>query len=377
MKNSKGIPRGIEKTIVLRTTRKRKVHRKERGDTALVCEDVHYFKEGFCISPSPGDEKRKTLGLYGVPADFVTLLREGDIVKVEPDGRITLLWETAARRNALFLTDHCNSRCIMCHQRLEEHPRHHHEEAKRTVSLLRSDTLPAFGITGGEPTLALDGLIDILDICRKRFPGASVQLLTNGRRFSDFQVVTRLIESSPRRLLFCIPLFADNDVEHDFITGACGSFEETITGIHHLVRYRRPIEIRVVILRQNAGRLRDLAHFLFWNFPFAVHVAFMAMETSGVAGNNLDEVWIEPVEYMEELGQAVLFLHQRMMNVSLYNLPLCLIPERIRPFARDSISEWKKTYVPECGGCREMEACGGFFATSVRKPSYLRRFYPP
>jgi His-Xaa-Ser system radical SAM maturase HxsC len=374
MKESRGIPRGIEGTQVLRITRNRNVHGKEKRETALVCEDSGLFNEGFCISPSLGGEKRKTLGLYGVGADFVAFLREGDIVKIEPEGRITLLWETAARSNALFLTDHCNSRCIMCPQRPEEHPCHHDQAAKKTISLLKSDTPPAFAITGGEPTVALDGLIGVLDICRKRFPEASVQLLTNGRRFSDFQVVTKVVEHSPRRLLFCIPLFADNDVEHDFITGAIGSFKETITGIHHLVRYRRPVEIRVVIVRQNSERLRDLAHFLFWNFPFAVHIAFMAMETSGVAGNNLERIWIEPVDYMEELRQAVIYLHQRMMNVSLYNLPFCLIPERIRAFARDSISDWKKTYASECKGCAEIASCGGLFATSVRKPAHLHRF---
>jgi len=156
--------------------------------------------------------------------------------------------------------------------------------------------------------------------------------------------------------------------------GARGSFKETIRGIHHLVRHRRPIEIRVVIVRQNAKRLRDLAHFLFWNFPFAVHVAFMAMETSGVACSNLDEVWVEPLDYMEELRKAFCYLHQRMMNVSLYNLPLCLIPEGIRSFAGASISEWKKTFLPECARCGQTAVCAGFFATSVRKPAGIHPF---
>jgi hypothetical protein len=72
---------------------------------------------------------------------------------------------------------------------------------------------------------------------------------------------------------------------------------------------------------------------------------------------------------MEELRQAVCYLHQRMMNVSIYNLPLCLLPEGIRHFARDSISEWKKTFLPECECCGQTAVCAGFFATSVRKPA--------
>jgi His-Xaa-Ser system radical SAM maturase HxsC len=374
MKESKGTPHGIRKTQVLRITGSEKVHRKEKCDTALLCHDGSLMRGTFCITPALVDEKRKSSGLYGVPADFMPLLREGDVVKVEPDGRLTILWETAARHNALFITDCCNSRCIMCPQRPEERPRHHDDVAVRTLSLLRSDHPPAFAITGGEPTLAFEGLVRLLETCTERFPEASVQLLTNGRRCSDFAVASRIIGSSPRRLLFCIPLFADNNLEHDYITGASGSFSETINGIHNIVRHSRPVEIRVVIVRQNAKRLKDLAHFIFWNFPFAVHVAFMAMETSGTACTNLDEIWVEPSEYAEDLERAVLSLHQRMINVSIYNIPLCLLPEKTHQFARDSISDWKKIFLPECGGCSRIASCGGFFATSVRKPTPVRPY---
>ncbi|MGV8119611.1 MAG: His-Xaa-Ser system radical SAM maturase HxsC [Candidatus Xenobiia bacterium LiM19] len=367
MKESKGIPHRIDSPQVRRITLSPRTHRRERDDTALICNADRTPDEGFCITSSQGDGR--VAGLYGVSGDFLSLLREGDIAKITPDGQISLLWETSSRHNPIFLTDCCNSRCIMCPQTPEKNPRHHDEEAKRMLRLLQLSEPPAFGITGGEPTLALDGLVDILEICRKRFPGASVQLLTNGRRFADFQVATRVAERSSSGILFCIPVFADNDVQHDEITGVAGSFSETITGIHNLVRYRRAIEIRVVIVRQNAARLRDLAHFIFWNFPFAVHIAFMAMETSGSACTNLDQVWVEPAQYRQELEKAVLFLHQRVMKVSIYNLPHCLLSERFRPFARDSISDWKKTYVPECEGCSRKESCGGFFATSVRKPA--------
>jgi len=367
MKESKGIPHRIDTLQVRRITLSLRVHRRERDDTALICGTDETLREGFCITSS--QDSAGMSGLFGVPGDFLSSLREGDIAKITPDGQIRLLWETSSRHNPIFLTDCCNSRCIMCPQKPEKNPRHHDEDAKRMLRLLQVSEPPAFGITGGEPTLVLDGLVDVLQICSRRFPGASIQLLTNGRRFADFQVATRVVESCPGSLLFCIPVFADNDVQHDEITGASGSFYETITGIHNLVRYRRPIEIRVVIVRQNAARLVDLAHFIFWNLPFAVHVTFMAMETSGVACANLDKVWVEPAQYRNELERAVHFLDQRVMKVSVYNLPHCLLSEKFRRFARDSISDWKKTYVPECEGCSKKKSCGGFFATSVRKPA--------
>lgn len=37
------------------------------------------------------------------------------------------------------------------------------------------------------------------------------------------------------------------------------------------------------------------------------------------------------------------FLFNRGVPVSIYNLPLCLIPAHLSHFARQSISDWKKT----------------------------------
>lgn len=53
------------------------------------------------------------------------------------------------------------------------------------------------------------------------------------------------------------------------------------------------------------------------------------------------------------------------MNVSIYNLPLCLLEEPIRRFARDSISAWKKNYLEQCDQCTVKEKCGGVFDTSA------------
>lgn len=374
MKENKGNPSGLKSTNILRITHSPNNHRKEKSETALILKEDGFNGEGFVISSAENKGKDSIQGLFNVPSNFINTLKEGDIVKIEPDGRLTVLFETSSRYNALFLTDFCNSRCIMCPQKHEENPKNHYEDTKRMLELINSTNPPAFGITGGEPALLADELSEILSICRKRFPDSPVQLLTNGRCFSDFRVANKVSEQSPRRLMLCIPIFADNETEHDFITDREGSFRETIKGIHNILRFGLPIEIRVVIVRQNSERLGDLANFIFWNFPFALHVTFMAMETSGVAATNIDNVWVEPMDYAKELEKAILFLNQRMMNVSIYNLPLCLLPENLHKFARDSISEWKKTYLPECSECKKRESCGGFFATSMKKPAGIKPF---
>ena len=57
--------------------------------------------------------------------------------------------------------------------------------------------------------------------------------------------------------------------------------------------------------------------------------------------------------------QLTLFLQR--MNVSLYNFPLCTIPDFYRKYAVRSISDWKQKYLDECTGCVEKDYCGGFF----------------
>jgi His-Xaa-Ser system radical SAM maturase HxsC len=339
---------------------------------ALVTDQADHKNNAIILTSVSANSENPSPGLYGIPAGFLAHLNDGDIVKIEPDGELQLIWESASRHNALFLTDYCNSECIMCPQIPEQKPKHHHETAKKVLSLIQPKSPLSFGITGGEPLIVSDGLSEIFDICRERFPDVSIQLLTNGRLLSDFNLVSKLMKNCPLRTLFCIPLYSDNDVEHEAITGAPGSFAETIKGIHNLIRYRRPVEIRVVIVKQNSKRLKDLAHFIFWNFPFAAHIAFMAMETSGVASENLEKVWIDPFDYSDELEQAVTFLHQRVMNVSIFNIPLCSLPEKLRPFARDSISDWKKTFIPECRQCAKQSECCGFFATSVKIPEHIK-----
>jgi hypothetical protein len=52
------------------------------------------------------------------------------------------------------------------------------------------------------------------------------------------------------------------------------------------------------------------------------------------------------------------------MNVSIFNTPLCLLHEQCHPFARQSISDWKNEFVPQCGDCSKRTSCAGFFTSA-------------
>ncbi|MEK7308358.1 MAG: His-Xaa-Ser system radical SAM maturase HxsC, partial [Nitrospirota bacterium] len=56
---------------------------------------------------------------------------------------------------------------------------------------------------------------------------------------------------------------------------------------------------------------------------------------------------------------------QRGMNVSIYNIPLCLLPERLWKFARQSISDWKNSFGMKCFECSVRERCSGMFESGM------------
>ena len=90
----------------------------------------------------------------------------------------------------------------------------------------------------------------------------------------------------------------------------------------------------------------------------------MQMETTGIADNNLHELWIDPYDYNHELREAVLLLNDRGITTYIYNAQLCVLPPELRRFAKQSISEWKNVFLPVCEGCSLKCECAGIFSTN-------------
>ena len=239
------------------------------------------------------------------------------------------------------------------------------------MKLVDAHSVSHIGLTGGEPTLKPEALRILIRFCRRRFPAAALSLLTNGKKFEDLEFTRSVAGIEHPNLIYCISLYSDTDTEHDRIVGIPGSFRQTVKGLHNLALFRQRIEIRVVLFRNNYQRLPSMAEFIYRNFPFVVHVAFMGMECTGLASTNLDQVWIDPTEYALELKAAVLHLSRRAIPVSIYNLPLCLIPHEVWRFSKNSISTWKNIYVDQCKDCSMRINCGGVFSTSVKQSNSI------
>jgi His-Xaa-Ser system radical SAM maturase HxsC len=298
-------------------------------------------------------------------------LEEGDVVLLDKTGGITVLYKNNSPHNSLLATNRCNCLCVMCPQPPTADPSDLLQNNLDLITLLDAKKTPYLGITGGEPTLLGQDLIRLVEACRARLPQTMLTLLTNGRKLKDLEFARALVQAGYPYMVIEIPLFADNDTEHDAIMAAKGSFYETIQGLHNLARLGHPVGLRTVLHALTVPRLTQYAEFIYRNLPFVGQVAFMGMETRGLASENLEKLWIDPFDYQDQLTEAARYLIRRMVPVSIYNHQLCLLPPRLWPFARQSITGWKQAYPPLCRPCTRKESCGGIFCTGEKHSAHL------
>jgi len=303
-------------------------------------------------------------------------LSRGDVVYLQPTGHVRTLYRRESRHNVIFATDHCNSLCLMCSQP----PRDVDESGKmaehlRLISLMDPNT-PELGITGGEPTLLGNDFLRLISACKEQLPNTSLHVLTNGRFFYYTEFTRNLADINHPDLMLGIPLYSDMDSIHDHVVQARGAFNETMIGLHNLGRHSVKVEIRVVIHRLTYQRLLALAEFIYRNLSFASHIALMGLETMGFAISNIDQLWIDPHDYRNELALATDFLASRGMHVSIYNHQLCVVPRELWRFCRKSISDWKNLYLPVCDACGVKYDCGGFFSSSVNRNRVSKHLSP-
>jgi His-Xaa-Ser system radical SAM maturase HxsC len=308
-----------------------------------------------------------TQGVYVHPSVYLDVpirFDDGDILRITPDGECLRIYESSSDENILLITEGCNNKCLMCPQPPKKNYPSLKSEIYELLNLI--ETSPnTLGISGGEPTLAFDDLIFAAEVLKNKHPTTYIQLLTNARILSDYKKVKSICNILGNRINFCVPLYADCSEIHDEMVQFSGAFDDTMEGLANLARLKANIEIRNVITKINVNRLPDWSYFIYRNISSISHVAIMELEAIGYARKNIEQLWISPLDYAEELITAIRQLRRQCLDVSIYNHPLCLIPKKVRKFSVKSISPWKVRFVSACEKCIEKASCGGLFFSSV------------
>jgi His-Xaa-Ser system radical SAM maturase HxsC len=298
-------------------------------------------------------------------------LKDGDIVVLEGNaGLVRSLYRPYEQHHHLFVTERCNSNCLMCSQP----PKDRDDVDALTARNLELINLitphpPYLTITGGEPTLLGDNLFTLISQLKLSMPETELHILTNGRTFAWPEYSRRFAELEHPNISLGIPLYSDSAGAHDYVVQARGAFDQTVAGLHQAARNGIRVEVRVVLHKLTIPRLTNLVDYIYRNLTFVEHIALMGLEYTGYTPRNIEALWIDPYDYQDELEEAVAYLAVRNMTVSIYNHQLCVLRPSLWSYARKSISDWKTLYLPECETCSALSACGGLFQWAVKKHS--------
>ncbi|MFA5139920.1 MAG: radical SAM protein [Elusimicrobiota bacterium] len=268
----------------------------------------------------------------------------------------------------------CNNWCAFCVQgdKRKHVPPKDMETIERLLSEGRKRGATGVVLTGGEPTLH-EHFLDTLRLA-KRLGYESLQVQTNGRRFCypDFcrkAVAAGATEVSPA-------LHGSTAALHEFLTGAPGSFMQTVAGIRNLKRLGVYVLTNTVITRANFRDLPDLARLFVKlgvdQFQFAfVHITGRAAENASwiVPRKALIEPW---VKRGIDIGKAA------RKSVLTEAIPYCRmrgyeahVAERIIPETTvydaevtiDSYTKYRMTEGkgkgPKCRACKWFKTCEG------------------
>ena len=315
------------------------------------CADSVFLAKGVIVDEDTFPRTRDSI--KNIPVVLFNehpILDDGCVLSISKTGRMVLLYRPKSKNNALFITDACNNYCVMCPQP----PRPFLDDLaadkiRKIVDIMDKDIVPdKLGITGGEPTIIKEGLIDIINDISRKYPATRMELLTNGRFLKYPEYTKKIAKASNGNLIACIPLYAPVGYMHDYIVQSKGAFEQTVEGILECHRNNIAVEIRVVLNKITLEHLGELADFISRNFMFISHVAIMGIEYMGFAKKNFDLLKYEPVDHKDAITEAVKLLTIAGINVFLYNMPLCVVDESVRYLCKKSISDYKNIYLNEC-----------------------------
>lgn len=325
--------------------------------------NVGYIDESkFIILPS-----KDKICLCEEEIESLNSLGEGSILEMEMGGAY-VCFDTNVNDNALFITNQCNSNCIMCPIS---------EIARQTSKIENIENLIAISelipnenhhitITGGEPFLLKKNIFILFEYLRNNLTNVEFLLLTNGRALADEKYFNLFKTYRPHKLLVGIPLHGNNAQLHDLITQAPGSFNQSVVAIKRLIKSDIATELRIVVSKLNIDYMQEIAEYIAEELNGIHIVTFIGLEMLGSARKNLEKVWIDYRNAFKGIEKSINLLIKNGIDVQLYNFPLCCVEKEYWLLCKRSISDYKIRYLPECEFCVRKESCGGLFQGTYR-----------
>lgn len=286
-----------------------------------------------------------------------------DILEITEEKEIITHISQNSNDNSLLVNNNCNLKCINCPQTSTDKIPNLRKKNFQIIDLLNKN-INQIGLTGGEPTLNIDYLIELIQKLYKKNKKIKIDILSNANNLSDATKLFKLIVMKKIDVTFCVALYADIPEIHDALTQVKGSFWKTINALNNMANFQQKIELRFIINKLNYFRLPSFIDFSYYNLPYIKRIALIGMEYSGVALQNVNQLFIKQSDYNLQLVNAIKSAKQRNIPIFIFNHQVCKLDIRIWKYCIPTISDWKTFYLPHCNFCVMRDICGGFFATT-------------
>lgn len=295
-------------------------------------------------------------GLFSITTDQPLI---GDVVCVDPARRTAeRLIRANSPHNTFLITEQCDQLCVMCSQPPKKRHDDRFEEYRQAIRLAPVGAV--IGLSGGEPTLHKAALFGLLAEAKADRPDLFFHILSNGQHFEAGDIPD--IRASAANSLWGIPLYSHDTETHDAIVAKPGACDRLFESLAHCLSGGMRIELRTVLLQDNIGHLPRLARLIGDHLGFLSQWSIMQLENIGFAKNRFSALYVDHSLDFAPLADAIDVATLFGIRVSLFNMPRCSVPASYRPYAANSISDWKRKYAPACETCIDQPSCPGFFA---------------
>ena len=212
--------------------------------------------------------------------------------------------------------------------------------AKKELKKFKDKNYNAVGFLGGELTI-YPKIIELIELAAK-LGYKRIDLVSNGRRYSDIKFLKNLIEAGNIR--FYLSIHSHNEKIEDFLTSIKGSFNEKIQGLYNLITLQKKgliqerIFINSVINKFNYKFLPQILFFYFRNFGIK-DFRFNFIRPEGRAFVNFKLLVPTYTEILPYLKKSIFLSKKLNLDISLEGIPFCLLKE-IKNF-KDFIGEFR------------------------------------
>lgn len=273
----------------------------------------------------------------------------------------------------------CNNQCIHCV--VDDKKSCRDLSTDEIVKCLQDYKDECIVFTGGEPTIRADFSF-LVKTAKEINPNRGVFLQTNGRAFSDMNLVNNAIPYIDNVL---IAIHSHNEYIHDMITQKANSFQETIHGLENVYSlFPYKITTQTVLTKMNSSNISKTYDFIQDKFPDIPKMNLTYPHYNGAAWRNYKRLSISYSEikseiikivsiykskiFIESIPQCIIYPYQDNVTyppISTDKKGIDIANANNKYFGKDGIGDYsqsipsEKIKIPTCAICKYNNDCEG------------------